>query len=523
MLFNSYIFLFGFLPVALLGYEIAGRFHRRAVVAWLGFASLAFYAYWRPAFVLVLISSILFNFGAAELISRSPAGGSRSRWLLTAAIVGNLGALAYFKYLFPVLNFVSYHTGWFERFSDVLLPLGISFFTFTQIAFLVDLQQGVAKQQDILSYVLFVTFFPHLIAGPILHHKEMMPQFQQDRRYRLSLADVSVGLSWFVMGLGKKVLIADHFAIISNEIFRHSHSLHARAAWCGALSYALQLYFDFSGYSDMALGLARMFSINFPLNFNSPYKAHNIIDFWQRWHITLSQYITTYVYSPLQFSLRRRRRASGKPVNREALETLGGFATLIAFPMIFTMSVAGVWHGAGLTFVVYGLLHGAFLTINHAWNIFSQRRAAANLHTQPHPLVAYLSHGGSVLLTFLCVLITLVFFRANSLSDAVALLRSMVHSYGSLIGPPLDDHIVASNGMAVKIAAGLFVCWFLPNTQQLLSAFHPSLHPELVTVSKRWSSVLWRPGFAWSFTLGCVLLVVLIQLQRPATFLYFQF
>ena len=312
MLFNSYAFVFVFLPVALLGYQIAGSFHRQAVVAWLGFISLVFYAYWRPAFLIVLVASIAINYVAAALISRQISSRISTKSLLWMAILANLLALGYFKYFFPWLNLLSHAIGSGKSWANVALPLGISFFTFTQIAFLVDLQQGVAEQQSLTNYVLFVTFFPHLIAGPILHHKEMMPQFQQERRYRLQLSDLSVGLSWFIMGLGKKVLIADVFATSADAVFRLSGPVSAADAWRGALCYTLQLYFDFSGYSDMALGLARMFSINFPLNFNSPYKASSIIEFWQRWHMTLSKYITDYLYSPVQFWIRDRRRSAGK-------------------------------------------------------------------------------------------------------------------------------------------------------------------------------------------------------------------
>ena len=413
MLFNSYPFLFVFLPVALLGYQVAGHFHRRAVVAWLGFVSLAFYAYWRPAFVLLLLASIAINYTAASLISGRIANSIETRLLLLGAIASNLALLGYFKYLFPFLNFASAFSGSTRHWSDVVLPLGISFFTFTQIAYLVDLQQGSATQQDLSSYVLFVTFFPHLIAGPILHHKEMMPQFQQDRQYRLSMSDLSVGFSWFVMGLGKKVLFADTFATTANLVFAAPGPLSAGWAWRGVLNYALQLYFDFSGYSDMALGLARMFSIDFPLNFSSPYKATNIIDFWQRWHITLTQYITTYVYSPVQFWISARRQAAGKKVSRKAQSTPEGFASMIAFPMLFTMFIAGLWHGAGFQYIMYGILHGSYLTVNHGWRLFRHKKVGQSGAAEPvqGKAARLLGVAGSVLLTFACVLVGQIFFR----------------------------------------------------------------------------------------------------------------
>ena len=522
MLFNSYAFLFAFLPIALLGYQVAGHFHRRAVVAWLGFVSLAFYAYWRPPFVLLLLASIAINYTAACLISRTIPNRMSTRVWLWMAILLNLLALGYFKYFFPFLNFASTISGSSRHWSDVILPLGISFFTFTQIAFLVDLQQGSAKQQDLSSYILFVTFFPHLIAGPILHHAEMMPQFQQDRRYQLSLSDLSVGFSWFVMGLAKKVLLADNFATVANLTFAQAGPLSTLTAWRGVLNYALQLYFDFSGYSDMALGLARMFSIDFPLNFSSPYKASNIIDFWQRWHITLTQYITTYVYSPVQFWISARRQAAGKKVSRKAQATLGGFASMIAFPMLFTMFIAGLWHGAGFQYIVYGMLHGGYLTINHGWRLYSHKKAAATAPA-PRPLaLRALTHSCAVLLTFLCVLVGQIFFRADSCSHAASILAGMIglHSHASY----LIQNETTSKALLnlAEIAAGFTIVWGLPNTQQILSRFKPSLHMtgwDTESVPR----LLWSPRLTWALALGCIFFVSLVALQDPSTFLYFQF
>jgi D-alanyl-lipoteichoic acid acyltransferase DltB (MBOAT superfamily) len=520
MLFNSYVFIFGFLPVALLGYEVAGRFHRRAVVAWLTFASLAFYAYWKPAFLLVLVASISLNYLFSSLICRQiPNAVSSKKWL-QIAICANLGALCYFKYLFPSLNFLGHATGHAYSWTNVALPLGISFFTFTQIAFLVDLHQGVAKHRDVLSYALFVTFFPHLIAGPILHHKEMMPQFQQERRYRLDLQDVVVGFSWFAMGLTKKVLLADALARYTDPIFQYPNALPAALAWRGALSYVLQLYFDFSGYSDMALGLARMFSIDFPLNFNSPFKARNIVDFWQRWHITLSQYITAYLYSPLEFWVRRKRREAGKPVNRASFATAGGFGSMVAFPMLFSMLIAGIWHGAGLTFVLYGVIHGIYLTINHAWRIkFPPGRVAA---VQPTPATRRLKHIASVLLTFACVVVSLVVFRADTVKRAFVLVANMLGMSGfAPYGPP--GGAPQAKLAIAYILLGLFIVWFLPNTQEILRDYKPSLQGEMFEGQEHRQRLLWKPTLTWACVLGVAFFFSLVSLQNPSSFLYFQF
>jgi D-alanyl-lipoteichoic acid acyltransferase DltB (MBOAT superfamily) len=519
MLFNSYSFLFVFLPLALLGYQLAGYFHRKAVVAWLGLMSLAFYAYWRPMLVVLLVSSIAVNYLAAVLISREVPGSSRSRLWMWLAIGIDIGALGYFKYLFPFLNFASSAAGSPHRWANVILPLGISFFTFTQIAYLVDLQQGIATRQDIASYVLFVTFFPHLIAGPILHHKEMMPQFNQNRRYRLRLDDLSVGFSWFIMGLAKKVLLADIFAETANKVFAMPEGLSGVTAWRGVLSFALQLYFDFSGYSDMALGLARMFSINFPLNFSSPYKATNIIDFWQRWHITLTQYITAYLYSPVQMIISRRRQEQGKKVSRKALATPEGFANMIAVPTLFTMFIAGVWHGAGLQYIVFGLLHGIYITINHAWRVFGPKPKADRSQISKNA-----GHVSAVLITFVAVLVADVFFRAASTGRAVSMLGSMA----GLHGMRLRELLPGESGLTrvedlIFMAAGFAIVWSLPNTQQILGRFKPALEITPWDEEPAPRRLLWYPKLAWGVGMGCVFFLVLVFLQDPSTFLYFQF
>ena len=522
MLFNSYQFLFVFLPIALIGYEIAGRWNRRAVVVWLGLASIGFYSYWNPAFVMVLLGSVALNYFAASLISRRIPNSVDSKAWLWAAIALDLGSLGYFKYLFPFLNGAFSILGSHHAWHNMLLPLGISFFTFTQIAFLVDLQQGIALQQDLSSYVLFVTFFPHLIAGPILHHKDIMPQFQQDRRYRLSLDDFSIGFTWFILGLSKKVLLADYFALSANPAFATGHYLGVLAAWRGVISYSLQLYFDFSGYSDMALGLARMFSIDFPLNFSSPYKARNIIDFWQRWHITLTQYITAYVYSPLQFRISAQRQEKGLKVSRKAQSTPEGFFHMIAMPMATTMLIAGLWHGAGFQFLLYGLLHGIYLSINHAWRLFRHKRYPQQVMEQRSRVMHTAMHCGSVLLTFFAVIVAQIFFRANSTTDAFHMLASLFgfHNIGGSMAMPGEDKNMLQTAAVV---VGLSIVWFMPNTQQILKNFKPSL--QLTEWDKRpvAPQFRWAPKLRWATAVGTLLLVCLIYMQDPSTFLYFQF
>ena len=522
MLFNSYPFLFGFLPVALIGYQIAARWHRHAVVIWLSFMSLVFYAYWRPRYLVLLCASVLFNYLFGSLISRRIPNRVPTATLLVIAIFVNVAALCYYKYLFPMLNFVSGVAGSTHQWTDVILPLGISFFTFTQIAYLVDLQQGMVKQQDLGSYTLFATFFPHLIAGPILHHAEIMPQFQEKKNYHLRADDVAVGLSWFIMGLFKKVLLADRFAPVADATFAIPGSLHAAEAWAGVLAFALQLYFDFSGYSDMALGLARMFSIDFPLNFSSPYKAASIIDYWQRWHSTLTRYITAYLYNPVSLSITRRRMARGKKVSRKAMATASGFATMIAAPTLFSLFIAGIWHGAGMQYLVFGLLHGSYLTTNQAWRIFRGTRSAT---TAPGVLRGYINHVAGVLLTFLAVLVGHVFFRSASVSAAVSMLAGMLglHHAAPVSTAPQPPLYHPSTTTWLGLAAGYFIVWFLPNTQQILLRFKPAL--DLPRSDKEAGAIhlFWRPTVAWGIGLGLVAFYTLIRMQNPSSFLYFQF
>jgi D-alanyl-lipoteichoic acid acyltransferase DltB (MBOAT superfamily) len=522
MLFNSYLFLFAFLPVALAGYELAGRVHRKAVIVWLGLCSLVFYAWWKPELLLILLGSIAFNYLAAELISRSIPSPVSSRVWLYIAVIADLLMLAYYKYFFPTLNSISSILHSDRHWSNVALPLGISFFTLTQIAFLVDLYKGSAQRQDIPSYLLFVTFFPHLIAGPILHHREMMPQFQKER-FGLKRSDLTIGLTWFILGLGKKVLIADSFAKIANPAFNAHAPLTSGAAWLGAVAYALQLYFDFSGYSDMALGLARMFSIDFPLNFNSPYKSASIIEAWQRWHMTLARYIFTYIYNPLQRKVLQRRQRLGKGITRQDRARPLVFITVVALPLIFTLFVAGVWHGAGPQFMAFGLLHGIYLSVNHAWRQYHRKPSSSK--KAAHPAMQFATHRISVLFTFLCLTVSVVFFRGDNLRSSLVILRSMsgMNSQGPIAHPYSDPGSAIPLLLLAKVAAGLTIVWALPNTQQILTRFRPSLEPRAWNDERVPGLLRWAPTTAWSFGVASLMFACLVHLGDASTFLYFQF
>ncbi len=530
MLFNSLRFLFVFLPLTMLGFHLLGRYGRRPVILWLGLMSLVFYAAWNPPFIVFLLGSITVNYLVALLITRAKENSRRRYVLLTVGVALNLLALFYFKYLAKMLLLLASLHLPSPHPHSILLPLGISFFTFTQISYLVDLAQGQAEQQDFLSYLLFVTFFPHLIAGPILHHKEMMPQFGKTgptsgppaaaRRFALHANDVSLGFTWFLMGLAKKVLIADKLSPEANFAFSNAGSLPAISAWIGVIVYSMQLYFDFSGYSDMALGLARIFGIRFPINFDSPYKATSIAEYWQRWHITLTRYITLYLYNPILLTVQRRRLARGRKISRKALATPGGFTAMVAYPTIITMLLTGIWHGAGLQFVLFGVIHGVYLTANQAWRHFRQRSQQPATAHAPSGVVRFLLMIG----VYAQVCFALIFFRSDSLGAAFALLRDMAGRHGAGHASTLLDGL---------LAFALFpVVWFLPNTQQILgqetsatgvatSPGTPAVNP--VPAPTLLAGLRWTPNLRWAVVMAVLLFAVLANLDSTASFLYFQF
>jgi alginate O-acetyltransferase complex protein AlgI len=506
VLFNSPEFLFCFLPLTFAGFLLLGRIGRSAVLVWLALMSLVFYGYWRPSFVAVLCGSILFNFICSKFIWRYRNRPKLQNAVMVFGIVANLGMLAFFKYLFPALDFIDRHLGLHANFGSVVLPLGISFFTFTQIAYLVDLSQESADPQDFIGYAVFVTFFPHLIAGPIIHHREIMPQIAKRDRYSLNWRHLATGASWFILGLAKKVIIADRLAPYAESAFTNAAGLTMTSAWIGLLCYSLQLYFDFSGYSDMAIALAKMFSIDFPLNFDSPYKARNIIDFWSRWHMTLTRYLTMYLYNPISMYISRRRIAANKSNSKKALRTPSGFGSVIATPLLITMTLAGIWHGAGIQFVIFGVLHGFYLTLNHAWRIF---------RTPGNPLDRLLALPVvSVMLTYLAVLVGQVFFRASSTSDAVMILRALVGLRGvgleSLRSEPIH---------AFFFILLLPVIWFFPNTQEIMG-YVKSVRPNLLSKARLDS---WKPNWLWAVSLSATTIVAFWYMTDTSSFLYFQF
>ncbi len=486
-------------------------------MVWLSMMSVFFYAWWNPSYVFLLLLSVAVNFCFGFGIARLRKQAYRwSKVLLILGISADLGLLGYYKYANFFLDALinsGVHT---SLISDLILPLGISFFTFTQIAFLVDAHQGKACEFNFIHYLLFVTYFPHLIAGPILHHGEMMSQFAALKGKAVPLEDIASGLSLFVVGLLKKVLIADSLSVHAGTMFdlaSQGYEVTFFESWAGSIAYTLQLYFDFSGYSDMALGLSLLFGIRLPLNFYSPYKATNIIEFWRRWHMTLSRFLKDYLYIPLGGN---RRGTVRRYVN-----------------LLITMVLGGLWHGAGWTFVVWGVIHGLYLIINHAWRAAMTRFRGSGVGG------SFAGRYLSLFTTFIAVCVAWVVFRAPDMATAWEVLSGMAGANGISLPITWRSHLggftewVGGYGIefrplamphATQALVGMFplllVVWFFPNTYQLFARYRPALEK---LIDDRKTRISWYPSVAWSCLIGMAFVLCILSMGYVSEFLYFQF
>lgn len=528
MLFNSYVFLFLFLPLTLAVFAGVWRWiGREAAIFWLVLASLFYYGWWEPSYVVLIVGSMTVNYWLGQLIVRKQiySGVSGRSWLVVGVVL-NLALLAYFKYTVFLAGNIFDAVGVDFSLPPIVLPLAISFFTFQQIAYLADAYSGQARSYNFLHYALFVTFFPQLIAGPIVHHREMMPQFE---RGSLSprARNLAVGGTIFAIGLFKKVVLADGVAAFASPVFaaaQQGADLTLLEAWGGALAYTFQLYFDFSGYSDMAIGSARLFGIRLPLNFFSPYKAASIIEFWRRWHITLSRFLRDYLYIPLGGNRRGRGRRYGN--------------------LMITMALGGLWHGAGWTFVLWGLLHGTYLVVNHLWHWLSRRFGLEGFRsTSFWRAVAWA-------MTFVAIVVGWVFFRAESLDAALVMLRGMAGLNGialpnALVARLGPDAAALLNALGVDtylgggrqfvqtylwVAALLALSVSAPNTAQLLRRYRPVVEPvpdngdyAIEPLGRPARLLCWRPNWQWSLGLALVSAAGILGLTSISEFLYFQF
>ena len=512
MLFNSYEFVLAFLPVVYLVARWLVRSSRPSLYLWwLVLASVTFYSWQSPRLGLLFVTSMCVNYAIAGRLL-AVTGPFRLAWLWLG-VTANLAYICYFKYLgFAALTTQTLFGGdW--TLPAIALPLGISFYTFQQIAYLVDVYRGDVRRQTFVDYVLFVSFFPQLIAGPIVQQSDIVNQFAKPRCRRFHELDAAVGLTLFILGLFKKVVLADNLARFANPAFRlaeHDGQLAMLPAWLGMLSYTLQLYFDFSGYSDMALGLGRLFGIRLPLNFNSPYKSVDIIDFWRRWHLTLSAFLRDYLYLPLGGGRCSRWRKSTN--------------------LLLTMLLGGLWHGAGWTFVLWGGVHGLLLIANHAWNDWQAARMGTR---QPSTIRLCLA---CVMTTFV-VSLTWVLFRAESCAGAASFYHALFIPSAATI-----DYVtwVEMRDALYWVPIGLVIVWLLPNSQETLGRFGPALRyryrPAAVSLAGRilgsresqphdvrapwWQ---WQPT-TWHATVAAAMFLVAISSFSQVTqFIYFNF
>ena len=546
MLFNSYSFIFLFLPLTLLGFLLIGRLQSRKLsLSWVVLSSIVFYGAWNPVNLLIIAPSIAVNYllglWIRQAVRRGEAGQKSASTLLLLGIVFNLCFLGYFKYKNFFLDTVNIMAGTDFVLAAVILPLGISFITFQKIAFLVDVRSETIQDFDVYDFLTFVFFFPQLIAGPIVHYREMMPQFEK-LNYRFDPGNVAVGLSLFAMGLFKKVVLADGVAVYASPVFAmadQGQSIDFFTAWIGALAYAFQIYFDFSGYSDMAIGLARLFGIKLPVNFNSPFKASSIIDFWSRWHITLTRFLTAYVYTPVMMSLTRSRMKKGQPVLGRGQPKVETFAMLVVVPTILTMFLSGFWHGAGFTFLVWGLLHGFYLCVNHAWRTWRPKWDKQKYERVARPL--------GFMLTFVCVVVGLVIFRAHSMAAAVQMLHGMLGLDGISLPMALVQRLefLSHLGIAGNPTSGLtfvtasawivalfLICLLAPNSLELMREFEPALLFKVSQARTVGSVFSNRIGLgtarfnltaAWGSLIALFFVLGAFGLNRVSEFLYWQF
>lgn len=509
MLFNSFIFIFCFLPLTLGAYFLVGySAGSRPAFVLLVFSSLVFYAWWSPSFLLILAPSVVANALLGQWLIEGYGSPHSRRVAFIFGICANIALLGYFKYANFFISTINNALATPYSIGNVILPLGISFFTFQKIAFLVDAYRAEVKRFNFLNYTLFVTFFPQLIAGPIVHHKDIIPQLALPNVSRPQALNIAIGFSIFSIGLFKKAVLADSIGGFADPIFAASAAgriVSFTDGWLAALAYSFQLYFDFSGYSDMAIGLARMFNIVLPLNFHSPYKATSIIDFWQRWHITLSRFLRDYIYIPLGGNRRTKLRRYSN--------------------LLTTMLIGGLWHGAGWNFILWGGLHGVLLATNHAW------RALRGKFGLPLGTGGALGHLVSWALTFFLVVNAWVLFRAPSMEGAIGIFKAMyVVDRASVVQSILDysrseNLLVASSNFVdssfLWLFAAALIAFAAPDVYDLFRPFSPTLVER--DFAKAWIPVTWKVSWRWAVIIALLFFSGVLQLGKLSPFLYYQF
>ena len=522
MVFNSYEFIFVFLPVVVVIFFAVGRASRAWALRWVIVASLFFYALWRPLNVLIIAPSVLINFLLARVLQRLGKEGNRraARVVLLLGIAFNVAFLGYFKYSNFLVGAINDAFGTQMVLARIILPLGISFITFQKIAFLIDVHAGRIESFTLQDYCLFVLFFPQLVAGPIVHYREVMPQFHA-MSCRFDRDNVSVALTLFAFGLFKKVLIADRILLLVRPIYGQAASGSSIAflpAWVAAVGFTLQIYFDFSGYTDMALGIARMFGVQLPPNFDSPLRASSIIDFWVRWHMTLTRFLTAYIYNPLALWLTRRRAARGRS-GFAGRKGPVAFIELLMFPTLLTMLVCGIWHGAGYTFIVWGVLHGFYLTVNHAWRLLAPKLWHDKLRYE-----RFMRPAGFII-TFTCVAASMIIFRSANMKAALDLFKGMLGLHGIGFSGFGSDMGIGLKAAAFWIAGPAFIALLCPNSLEILSRYEPALvwKPRPHDGATARTRLLWAPSLAWALAVSMIATIAILYLGGQSEFLYWQF
>lgn len=489
MPFNSYPY-FLFLALAVLGFRLLEARTSVGRKIFLLLASYGFYAWWRADFLLLLLGSTIVNFVLGRHIEAQRARAMPSRLVLIAGLVFNLGLIATFKYATLFVGTGDHLLGLGLPIPHFFLPLAISFFTFEQISYLVDADQGKTHGYSLLNYALFVAYFPHLIAGPIVRHNDLIPQFDQVRKKN---DDLATGISLFTIGLAKKTLIADNLAPFADAIFNaagRGTQVGPTDAWLGTLFFAFQIYFDFSAYSDMALGSSTMLGIRLPVNFHSPYKASSIITFWRRWHISLSAFLRDYLYIPLGGN---RKGLSWRYLN-----------------LFITMLLGGLWHGANWTFMVWGGLHGLYLSINHGFRGLTKNMV-------PPPILKRPLYVASVALTFGATTLAWIVFRAPDIDAA----KNMVDG---LLGGGHSAIVSFSPLAALALLLLGGIVWFMPNSMELTWTHRPALPSpyanEPVEPARYFG---WNPTPIHAAIYGLICIIAVLALSNLKPFIYFQF
>lgn len=500
MLFNSYSFIFAYLPLTFISYRIFVRFNYRYGIIFLGLASLFFYALWDIYSLPVLLLSIILNYFAGSFLAKDNSKNLNFKLFIFIAL--NLCVLFHYKYFNFIMENITLHLNIELPFQlrESKLPLGISFFTFTQISFLIECRDNNPKKYKFFDYLLFVSLFPHLIAGPLLHFKEMSKQFNEKIAF-VNWENIYLGIILFVLGLGKKVLLADELAKYVAGGFGTIGSEPSGLifSWLTALAYTFQLYFDFSGYSDMAVGLGLLFGLKLPFNFDSPFKARSIIDFWQRWHKSLTRYIGEYLYAPWTLSAMR------STINANEIKKY--FFTLF-IPTIFVFIIVGIWHGANWTFALFGLLNGIALVINHTYRkyIFSNQNFLSIDMISSFLNIVYWAF------TFIFVVIAFVIFRSESIHHSMVFINNLFQN-PVIFSKEISLNLIKYHINLISIICiSMAVAFYMPNTISISND----------SSGKYVNSQGIRSLFFLIF-IAMVFILSLIKLNNPTTFLYYQF